>query len=432
MPKQALEVLMRVESPLLLGRRRPTSLLAETLRYVPGAVLRGAVAEVLLAECAAREHIFDHAHCPVREACDFYQLFGGPKQIVFENAYPVSDEFSVSLPLPATARSCKKHPGFLEAGKSRPHGIRDVLIRQYAWEEAWLPADRAPRTQPSAPPYLEDFLCPACGSEQDVLSESFRFYSRLAEGPYQTVKVPVQRMSRVAINRRTATAEEGLLYTLEAISEKQVFFKGMVIVEDIQKTLLLSTLERVTALGSGRSRGLGQVKVTAKEATEKFSPDLAERLARFNNLMAEERAFHRRVKAALGTQEANLDNRPLWFFTVDLVSDALLPHDGLPMARLEADMVAEALGVDSEAISLARAWARQHVVSGRLAAGLPRATQLAVQMGSVFLYRVQDFSQADLLPRLQLLEAQGIGRERERGYGRILVCAPFHLEVKEV
>lgn len=435
MSKQALEVLVRLKSPLVLGRRRPSSLLVETLRYVPGAALRGAVADLLLAECSAYEHQSDHTRCPHKEVCEFYQLFGRPEPIIFENAYPVSDEFSVTLPLPATARSCKRHPGFLKPGKSRPHGICDVLIRQYAWEEAWLPPGDQADLQLPAPPYLEDFRCSRCvddNSNLDPLGEGLRFASRAPGGSYETVKVPVQRASRVAINRSTATAAEGLLYTNEAICEGKVYFKGTVMVEADQKALLQKSLERITSLGSGQSRGLGWVTVTTGDAGTNIWPSLKERLAHFNALMAEERAFHRRLKVALGNAEIPPDDGQPWFFTVDLVADALLTEDGAPVGRLEARAVAEALNTHPDAIFLARAWASQHVVGGRHAVGLPRATQLAVQMGSVFLYRVQGPTQADLLPRLEDLGAQGIGRERERGYGRIVVCAPFHLEVKEI
>jgi len=402
------------------------------MRYIPGAVLRGAVAEILLARCADEKHIKDHNNCPVRGDCDFYHLFGGPEQIIFENAYPAKYKCSHSFPLPKTARSCKQHRGFLNPDKPYQHGIRDTLIKQYAWEEAYLPAIGDTGVPPVVP-YLEEFRCPTCDGEQDVLPESYRFYARLEEGPYQTVKVPVQRTSRVAINRRTATAEEGLLYTIETISEDQVFFKGIVTADERQKTLLHDTLEQVTTLGHGRSRGLGCVSVMAEESAEESSPTMEERLARFNALMGNEHAFHSRVKAALGQAEKISPNDyGEWFFTVDLLSDAIPTRDDLPVARLEPEIVARILEVDSKSISLARAWASQHVVSGRLAAGLPRGTQLAIAMGSVFLYKVQGIPRGELLPKLQLIEKQGIGRGRERGYGRVLVCAPFHLEVNEV
>jgi len=61
---------------------------------------------------------------------------------------------------------------------------------------------------------------------------------------------------------------------------------------------------------------------------------------------------------------------------------------------------------------------------------LPKVTELAVQAGAVFLYQME--KAADWTTRLERLEEQGVGSRRAEGFGRVLVCDPFHYEaVKE-
>jgi len=87
------------------------------------------------------------------------------------------------------------------------------------------------------------------------------------------------------------------------------------------------------------------------------------------------------------------------------------------------------LGVDG--IQLVRSFARHEVIGGwHWGARLPRPTELATEMGSVFLFRVEGHSQEELMDTLRELERRGVGQQRERGFGQVQICSPFHLEVK--
>ena len=99
---------------------------------------------------------------------------------------------------------------------------------------------------------------------------------------------------------------------------------------------------------------------------------------------------------------------------------------GLPTTVLEADE----LGLAGEGIQWVRAFTHHEIIGGWLmGAGLPRSTELSTVMGSVFLYQVRGIAQDELLDHLADLEQRGVGRERERGFGQVQVCSPFHLEV---
>ena len=62
--------------------------------------------------------------------------------------------------------------------------------------------------------------------------------------------------------------------------------------------------------------------------------------------------------------------------------------------------------------------------------GTPRANDIAIDSGSVFLFASQKPLDEDLADRLYTLEEEGIGRRRAEGFGRICISDPFHLEVE--
>jgi hypothetical protein len=59
---------------------------------------------------------------------------------------------------------------------------------------------------------------------------------------------------------------------------------------------------------------------------------------------------------------------------------------------------------------------------------LPRRTALVTVMGSVFMVQVNGLSLDDLKDILQKLEDDGLGEERERGFGRVLISSPIHYQ----
>ena len=52
-------------------------------------------------------------------------------------------------------------------------------------------------------------------------------------------------------------------------------------------------------------------------------------------------------------------------------------------------------------------------------------------MGSVYVFRTE-MALDDLVPRLEALEAEGVGERTDEGLGEILICHPFHQEVMPV
>lgn len=457
-----LEVTIELAGPLLVGSKK-LGTVYETLDYLPGSVLRGVVAETLMHEWPLDRRRIPHPDkCPDRASCTFCQLFypeTGP-QPRFGNCYPAVEW---SFPLPATARTCKDRPGFRrdEYDPNERHGIFDILIRQVAFEEALR--SKKPL------PYIYQPRCPRCGAKVEPQSG---FYALLGDRFHAPRTLP-HRLSRTAISRRRGSAEEEMLYTLGVLGErmdidfledngtpvKQVTtLRGAVWVSEEGVKWMKEALTQLERLGGARSRGLGKVAsikiepVVESEVAfglfldrvevgdfalppkfqqredldEPLRPEgIGERLLCFNYRIQAEQAFY----AKLGVPV--FDKR--WYFSLDLISDAILHDDGLPTLHLTP----EAAGLGGEGlpkVQLERCFVRRGYRSGWSGAyGLPREVKLAVTMGSVYLYSVEAAGREEnerLLEALHRLETDGIGGERERGFGHLLVCSPFHLEVK--
>lgn len=396
MKERRLAIEISLRSPLVIGVDRERAQYNQTRDYVPGSALRGALAGTMLNGGEPTEA--------------FEVLFGDPTaQPLFTNLYP-SQSGLPTYPLPLSARTCKYHGGF-QTGDDGNHGVGDILIRQAVFE-ALLDAG-------ASLPFLYEPRCPQCHSEVKALTGYYEV------GPhYGRTTAPIRRMSRTAIDRRRGTAAEEMLYTLEAIEPGRrghppMLFLGDVLCDKTQEALLKRWLPRVRGIGGGRSRGLGQVEVTVLEDEERPLPPLKDRLEAFDAAVRREWQFYQRV--------ADVESLPddVRFFALDLTAPAFLTRHGIPASRPRpAD-----LGLPAGAIRLWRAISRQTMVGGwHMGGQLPRRTMLATTMGSVFMYRTEGLSLDDLAVALKLLEREGLGEERARGFGRIVVSSPIHYQ----
>jgi CRISPR-associated Csx10 family RAMP protein len=405
-----LGVVVQLTSPVLLGTEANEAYYKPTRIYISGSVLRGSLAQEMMAAC---QHGPEEPH----DGCDFGRLFCAEAAPVFEHLYPTSPaarEFS--FPAPLTARSCKYHPGFMTTRDKdeQGHGVGDILIRQAIFEQMLksrltLPALYEPR-------------CPGCSGDVDSFDE---FLVMIGAGRFDSISVPVRRTSRTAIDRQRAVAADGQLYTLEMIEpldghRRPTVFQGRVRGSPAQLELLSRWLPRVSSIGGSRSRGLGYVNVRAIDpgSTADPLPSLRERLAAFNEEVQQEWSFYEQIAGAEPLPGDVL------FFSLDLLSPAILTWQGVPITAPLPKM----LGFGDN-VELERAFADYETVGGwHMGAGLPRRKQMAVTMSSVFLYRSQGPSLTELEEQLISLEVDGIGSDHTRGFGRVVVCLPFHYQ----
>lgn len=412
--RQTFSLHINSQSPLVLGDENNLGNNEQTMSYIPGAVIRGAIASKALSDCVNREYIEDHAHCPDKDDCPFWQLFG-QDDIYFGNAYP--GMAGPVYPFPLTARTCKYYPGLRQEDifLDEFHGVFDNLVERFVYEllsdpdfpmrSHLLPGlDKVPRLQRA---FQEK--CPVCNEATERAEGYFIPGPPLAPGTEPFVR----RAAHVGINRSRSVAEEGLLFSQEMLdtSGTLIQFHGQITVPSSHADLLANYLDGTHYFGRGRSRGFGQVEI-GKNTSQKHSSPI-ERI----------RDFQLTLNAELSRYRENDPDIPSAFsgtlFCVTTRSPVLLESFGRPYLIPTADDLHL-----PEAVML-RAWTRPTVISGwDSAAGLPRRTRLAACPGSVYLYYVPSEPISESV--LDTLEQEGIGIERARGLGQIEVCDPFH------
>lgn len=432
MTQQTCLLVVHLQSSLLIGDESGVGNYEQAADHIPGTVLRGAIgARLLKASCNQPDHIRYHAGCPDRESCAFWRVFGAEYPPHFGHAYLALRGWG--FPFPATARTCKDHPGYYDSGtNSNGHGVFDTLAEQFVYDlisdprfpyracllpdlgDGWanLPAHYDPRCpHPDCQKAGRGSVKPATG-----------YYLLDGQIPDYTPQPTVSRATHVGINRARGVAEDALLFTLETVEAgPDGQLRARLTYDDAYTADLTAALDlggrtETFYIGRGRSRGLGCVEIRADSAPS--SLDMDDRLEALNREVC-------RVMEPYYSKDGRVTDRfPGHFFSLTLCAAAILTApDGLP-----------ALWPDLEPFGLAdawplRAWARTTTVGGwDTAAALPRFTRPAIEPGAVYLFYLPPgkMERKTLVSRLETLEQAGLGAERERGYGQITVCTPFH------
>lgn len=394
-----------IKSPTHINSRR-FQIFNETLEFIPATTIRGALASLI---CVKSNKLKCNT-CDIKTSCDFDKIFSENVGVRFENLYPVSDNHTIEIDynlvrvLPATVVSCKKHSGFLskfeyEKKKSYeppPHGVFDTLIKKLSNEIKGN--------------YDYEIKCPECHSKAEPFGGFYYFLDKkvLAES-----KVSKRRIVRTAINRARRSAEEEMLYSLEVIEEGNQFFGAITIEDDNLETVIRDNLEKLKEIriGAVRSRGFGEINSFYFRNPD-FDTQLKNRIEIFNHIL-------------------NVQNNGK-YFTLDLQSDAIIKNGiGEYSAYISEDMLIEELkpfvpSLDGNGMKLVRWFTSQgHFSAWSNMWKLNRDIEPTIKMGSVFVYKV-DVLTDELIKALEQLQIWGIGNRREEGFGKVIVCDPFH------
>lgn len=424
-----LVIVVKTLSPLYAGAFKPYGSFLETHAEISGALLRGVVADKTLPDCAAPEHKNNHEACEVKDICPFYYL-------TTDVAFPTCSIADITRPTEPPLRTmvtCKAAPGF--ASQSKPHdpkhGVFDTVLNQLAFNELRHRGLRTLPPQRCEHKVGENDLCNA------PLEPLGKRYVRETSGRYRVApSLRTRRMTHVGINRRRETAEQGLLFSVQAITENTQFIGCMTLPESWDENRvdeLKRLLKSITRIGGEQTYGLGRVEITVKEADDD-DEDVPTCVRAFNAKLKE-------VWSDCGGKDAPQGD----YFTVDLLTPALLTTpDGTPTVQLTAGMLKERavkLGFsnlptieqvccpDDAGVSCPLMFTAPTTVAGWSDAwGLPKPPVLAAVAGSVYVFRTDDLSAWH--DALTAIEAQGIGARREEGFGAVRVCDPFHREVE--
>ncbi|MBE9010460.1 CRISPR-associated RAMP protein Csx10 [Pseudanabaenaceae cyanobacterium LEGE 13415] len=421
------DLFITAESPLALGRRRPGGSISEVETYIPGSVLRGAIASQILQQANQSND--------QPQSGDFETLFLGDTAAIFQNAYPAiaqvgTDEWSIVNDtvrvLPATAVSSKTNPGFRSAEKG---GVFDTLIDSFCRDQVQQPYEF---TDPSA-----------TGEGANSQVEPYSAFYSITNQQYCKHEVSSRFLTRVGINRRRATAEEQVLYSVAVLNEsfaerpkaaryehqrwRNVVYRSTVLVEDTDLAIafvdFINREPQSFRIGGSTSRGLGKVQIKAIAGT---APDSLEtRVKQFNQALEKRMSLW----TIFGEHDTDLSRM---YFTIDLQSDAILNENWQRTTMISAEMLEQFAGIANSSLSLHRAYSSYDYRSGWNAAWeLMKDVELVTNRGAVYLFSVDSVEYQRWLEALKKLEEKGVGDRTVEGFGQVRICDEFHETFRE-
>jgi CRISPR-associated protein Csx10 len=411
---QRIELEIKALSPLAIARYKPGGSISEAVDYVPGTVIRGAVAAQILNESG---HQFTNL---TENGGDFQSLFLSENPAIFQNAYPAlvingkiipQARFEDNGVLPTTALSSKNKPGFKRREDDpEKNGVFDSLIDRFCAESYGYPYD------PN---------CPKDGGRVDPAGISF--YCKF-NNKYHSLSANKRLLTRVGINRRRAASEEEILYSVEVLNESQekkqqpVCYRGAILVEDDLADSLRNFIEQRNQsfrLGGSTSRGLGKVEINTKKPVS-ARMNVEQRITKFNKIF-QERWDKWRV---FGNPVKELPANPT-YFTLDLQSDAILTENWRRTTVISEKMLQQFAKVEDSSLKLEAAYSSYDYLSGWNAAwGLMKDVELITNKGSVYLFSTTQSE--PWIERLGELEMRGLGDRTCEGFGQIQICNQFH------
>ncbi len=348
-------------TPLMLSAGPPAHNLLETLDCIPGNSIRGLLATRFLEKSGSSpsDPLFKTLFLDKMTRFSFATLDG-------------------TLPVPASARTCKYDTGFTGQGG---HGVLDWVLQN----------DEGIRR------------CPVCEGPLDY----FDGYWSPLETKRKTTKKKI--IVRTAIDPKRNSASSGRLYSSKVIEEGQTFLAHIEVDEDQAAQAISALLKEpfTGAVGKGKSRGQGWVQVEKVEDGN----------ARLNWELANER--YKQFK-----------NKGMQALVVTLLSDGIFTDDYLRDLSAPSIFNLEPLGIDPEE------WETEPYSgfsSVRTIFGfdgpplfLPRIPRVAVKAGSVFLFRPKKEATANA--NVPSGNGMGwIGENNQEGYGRAILWHPFHI-----
>jgi CRISPR-associated protein Csx10 len=401
----------------------------ENAAYISGTTLLGSLAAL-------------HRLAHPEDKSTFERLFLSG-QVQYPDLYPASFEYDAFdkasdlpiYPLPKTAQSCKRFPGFKslkgEKVDDERHGVRDSLL-DWAVFTLGSKADHSIDVATLLKPLREEGRknCPVCEKPMDHFSGYYRRIQSNGVDLLAKADAETRLQTRTGINRTVGTVQESILYSRQVFEEHTRFW-GMVHIKDELVQLLQQFLSEIgesglLRIGTGRSRGMGKAHL---HLTEILAGE-RDRFDRFKQRVeALDTKLHKQVEAAFGS----LNLRPLYFALT--LHSPVISYDELLRYRgvIDEAMLGELLHVPANMFKLEyqNASTRQMMGWNELW-GIPRTKEVAIEAGSVFLFSSSAESREakeTLLKALFGLEEAGIGRRKAEGFGRICVSDPFHLEV---
>lgn len=399
---------------------------ASSVKYIPGSALAGSLGTL------------HRLYYPERET-QFEDLFLKGK-VSYPNLYPSVFKTSAEgrgaiqldrhlpiYPLPKTAQTCKRHPGF--SNKKDAHGIRDTLI-----DHALFQLAQEQRRDGKA---LYEMIkrhktCTHLASSracEEAMDHADGYYRRDSAGGMTQVETAdyLRLQTRTGINRQTGTVQDRILYNREVYEEGMQFWGEIALEDDEALCEELETFVRevrqdeVMHIGTGRSRGMGKVLPEMQLSKMSVFDTFQKRLKEFNKRLHDEAE-----KQKLASVHQQYSYFAVTLHAPLILTDELLRYRG----TIDSEVLQELAGIAIPRLELIYQAASVRRLTGwQELWGLPRINEYAIESGSVFLFRCQEPSQ-EVLRALYEMEERSIGKRRAEGFGRICISDQFHREVE--
>jgi CRISPR-associated Csx10 family RAMP protein len=419
-----LQVWAELEEPVAVPAWRGDGNFIPTLTYVQGSVFRGAVAAMLLRAGKENSKLF-------REG-----IAGGRLQ--FSALTPAG-----ALPPPRSSYTCKYFPGFA-GGEGGSHGVQDVLVLTAV---QWLEGRASGQGSLPGVPLIS---CTnggdrePCGAVMQPLEGLWTLPLDELEGAPRSGSVDRRVSAHVAIAPSFDAARGGAFYALEALHPRsrsgEAALQGEVRGPEHLLEALADALRELRSkpgitlkLGADRTRGHGGA-VLHMDPSEAWSDErLAARVSDLQQAM--ERGLAR-GRAAGATDGLPPESNSVRHLAVCFLSPAILLDDWLSprwepeLADLLDDSAREEYGslLAGFRSTPVRFAAPTRIEGWHSAAGLFKTTDAALDAGSVlYFHSEQGVALERLLPALEHLEREGAGWRRAEGFGRLIVCHPWHV-----
>ncbi|WP_322489673.1 type III-B CRISPR module-associated Cmr3 family protein [Chloroflexus sp.] len=379
-------------APLAFPERKPGTQFNRSLDYIPGAAIFGALGQILGK---------NPANLPLLRA------------IRCHNAYPAYQGDLWVHPLPATVIQPK--------GDEKAF---DSLYQRVCWEQQ----------QPAALIYA-----PTSSDGRPWEAAGAKFYS-LRDNAIAFRKVQQRMQTRVGINRRRGIAQDERLYTVLAIRETMLLesssqhsdqnhgltkdtlvptrFLGSLVIPDGAHHTVVDALHKITHLGGRQTTGLGAVAIRTL-SPEETSENLLERIDAMTKRFRQQAKLYQ----DLGGNPWSINGH---IFTVNLLSDAILLEDRwIPTQEFSTAQLKAITGIEA---TLIRSFTTTKTVGGyHTQWHRPKPTNIAVSMGSVYVFKTKTPLETKDIEKLAALQHDGIGERRQEGYGQVRICDEFHL-----
>lgn len=405
---------------------------AKKTQYIAGTALLGSLAET---------------HRLLRPAAkDEFETLFLQQRVLFPHLYPAyfeRDKMNGAntpvLPLPKTAQTCKRFPGFRpldgEDTDEKQHGIRDSLLDWTTFALLDTPG-QAPKT------LLEPFRSHKhCTYRKPDQQEECQQAMDHTSGYYRCDRHDIsQRMKSEArtrlqthtgINREWGTVEENILYNREVFEQGMSFWGEIILPDELAQTLenFISEItheDDIMYMGTGKTRGMGNVLLTMRDAESEISSE--DQVAFQERLLKFDRALRERADKAQPSAPFYL---AVTLHATSILCDPFLRYYNTIDGALFDTLVKPYLPPDYPTItwqSIYQATETHPVHGWNDLWGTPRMIDHALEMGSTFVFSCSQALDDTLTQALQKLEEEGIGRRRAEGFGRIRLADPFHLE----